>query len=144
MAKTFQFGLALRTQYPMEADITQKFEDLLQVVRLADELGYDSLTKTSHYSTAPYQAFQQFPILARLSAEAPNLRLNAGIILLSLHKPLDIAEQLATIDVMCGGKLIVGAALGYREVELKAFGTNRRERAKRFEENLIGFLFIQI
>ena len=52
MAKTFQFGLALRTQYPMEADITQKFEDLLQVVRLADELGYDSLTKTSHYSTA--------------------------------------------------------------------------------------------
>ena len=38
---------------------------------------------------------------------------------------------------MCGGKLIVGAALGYREVELKAFGTNRRERAKRFEENLI-------
>ncbi|MEC7202083.1 MAG: LLM class flavin-dependent oxidoreductase [Pseudomonadota bacterium] len=137
MAKTFQFGLALRTQYPMEADITQKFEDLLQVVRLADELGYNSLTKTSHYSTAPYQAFQQFPILARLSAEAPNLRLNAGIILLSLHKPLDIAEQLATIDVMCGGKLIVGAALGYREVELKAFGTNRRERAKRFEENLI-------
>ena len=37
----------------------------------------------------------------------------------------------------CGGMLIVGAALGYREVELKAFGTNRRERAKRFEENLI-------
>ena len=33
MAKNFQFGLALRTQYPMEADITQKFEDLLEVVR---------------------------------------------------------------------------------------------------------------
>ena len=77
---TFQFGLALRTQYPVEADIQEKFQDLLELVRLADELGYDSLTKTSHYSTAPYQAFQQLPILARLSAEAPNVRLNAGII----------------------------------------------------------------
>lgn len=137
MAKEFQFGLALRTQYPMDADISEKFQDLLELVRLADSLGYDSLTKTSHYSTAPYQAFQQFPILARLSAEAPNMRLNAGIILLSLHKPLDLAEQLASIDVMCGGKLIVGAALGYRDVEFKAFGTTPRERAKRFEENLI-------
>ena len=63
MAKKFQFGLALRTQYPMEADITQKFEDLLEVVRLSDELGYDSLTKTSHYSTAPYQAFQQLSLI---------------------------------------------------------------------------------
>ena len=134
---TFQFGLAIRTQYPMEADIQEKFQELLGLVRLADNLGYNSLTKTSHYSTAPYQAFQQFPILARLSAEAPNVRLNAGIILLSLHKPLDLAEQLASLDVMCGGKLIVGAALGYREVEFKAFGTTSRERAPRFEENLV-------
>ena len=104
MAGTFQFGIALRTQYPADSDISEKFQDLLELVRLADSLGYDSLTKTSHYSTAPYQAFQQFPLLARLSAEAPNIRLNAGIILLSLHKPLDLAEQLASIDIMCGGK----------------------------------------
>ena len=137
MAGTFQFGIALRTQYPADSDISEKLQDLLELVRSADSLGYDSLTKTSHYSTAPYQAFQQFPLLARLSAEAPNIRLNAGIILLSLHKPLDVAEQLASIDIMCGGKLIVGAALGYREVEFKAFGTTPRERAPRFEENLI-------
>ena len=87
MVGTFQFGIALRTQYPADSDISEKFQDLLELVRLADSLGYDSLTKTSHYSTAPYQAFQQFPLLARLSAEAPNIRLNAGIILLSLHKP---------------------------------------------------------
>ena len=52
------------------------------------------------------------PRLARLSAETTKLRLNAGIILLSLHKPLDIAEQLATIDIMSNGRVIFGAALG--------------------------------
>jgi alkanesulfonate monooxygenase SsuD/methylene tetrahydromethanopterin reductase-like flavin-dependent oxidoreductase (luciferase family) len=65
------------------------------------------------------------------------LPLNFGIILLSLHKPLDIAENLATMDVMSGGKVIFGAALGYREVEFLAFGTSQKERVQRFEENII-------
>src|SRR4029450_5768240 len=64
------------------------------------------------------------------------LRLNFGLLLLSPHKPLDVAEQIATVDVMSGGKVIFGVALGYREVEFLAFGTTQRERVKRFEENL--------
>jgi alkanesulfonate monooxygenase SsuD/methylene tetrahydromethanopterin reductase-like flavin-dependent oxidoreductase (luciferase family) len=55
---------------------------------------------------------------------------------LSLHKPLDIAEQMATLDVMSGGRLIFGAGLGYREVEFQGFGTTQSERVGRFEENL--------
>ena len=69
-------------------------------------------------------------------AEAPRLRLNFGLILLSLHKPLDVAEQIATVDVMSGGKVIFGVALGYRDVEFLAFGTAQKERVRRFEENL--------
>jgi alkanesulfonate monooxygenase SsuD/methylene tetrahydromethanopterin reductase-like flavin-dependent oxidoreductase (luciferase family) len=64
------------------------------------------------------------------------LRLNFGLILLSLHKPLDVAEQIATVDVMSGGKVIFGVALGYRDVEFLAFGTTQKERVRRFEENL--------
>ena len=82
------------------------------------------------------RAFQQLPMLARLSAETKSLRLNAGVVLLPLHKPLDLAEQLATIDVMSQGRLIFGAAICYREVEFEAFGTRRRDRVERFEQNL--------
>ncbi len=76
-------------------------------------------------------------MLARLSAEAPNVRLNAGIVLLSLYTPLEIAEQFATLDIMTGGRIIFGAALGYRDVEFKAFGAPINRRGQRFEENLI-------
>jgi alkanesulfonate monooxygenase SsuD/methylene tetrahydromethanopterin reductase-like flavin-dependent oxidoreductase (luciferase family) len=69
-------------------------------------------------------------------AEAPRLRILPGIVLLSLHKPLDIAEQMATLDVMSGGRLVFGAGLGYREVEFQGFGTSQSERGARFEENL--------
>lgn len=92
--------------------------------------------RSSHYSAWPYQDFQQLPYLTRMMAEAPNLRLNAGIILLPLHKPLDLAEQLATMDVMSGGRMIVGVGLGYRDVEFAGFGTVQADRIRRFEENL--------
>jgi alkanesulfonate monooxygenase SsuD/methylene tetrahydromethanopterin reductase-like flavin-dependent oxidoreductase (luciferase family) len=131
-----EFGLMLRGQFEQGEDMTARFGELMEQVRRADMLGYASITKGSHYSAYPLQDFQQLPFLARASAEGPNLRLNAGLVLLSLHKPQDIAEQLASIDVMSGGRVIFGAGLGYREVEFKAFGTTQSERVKRFEENL--------
>jgi alkanesulfonate monooxygenase SsuD/methylene tetrahydromethanopterin reductase-like flavin-dependent oxidoreductase (luciferase family) len=131
-----QFGLMLRGQFPQGDDMQARFRELLAQARLANELGYASITKGMHYSATPWQDFQQFPFLCRVMAEAPDLRINFGLILLSLHKPLDIAEQIATADVMSGGKVIVGVALGYREVEFLAFGTTQKERVTRFEENL--------
>ena len=131
-----RFGIVLRGQFEAGEDARAGFRDLIEMARLAETLGFDSITKTSHYSTHPLQTLQQIPLLARLSGEAPGLRLNAGIVLVALHKPLDLAEQLASLDVMSGGKLIFGAALGYREVEYKAFGADRKRRGALFEENL--------
>jgi alkanesulfonate monooxygenase SsuD/methylene tetrahydromethanopterin reductase-like flavin-dependent oxidoreductase (luciferase family) len=131
-----QFGLMLRAQFPQGDDLQARFREQLEQARLADTLGFASITKGMHYSSPPLQSLQQMPFLCRVIAEAPNLRVNFGLILLALHKPLDIAEQLATVDVMSGGKVIFGAALGYREVEYLAFGTTQKERVRRFEENL--------
>jgi alkanesulfonate monooxygenase SsuD/methylene tetrahydromethanopterin reductase-like flavin-dependent oxidoreductase (luciferase family) len=131
-----RFGLMLRAQFPEGDDMTARFRELMEQARLAEALGFDSITKGMHYSSPPWQSLQQLPFLSRVMAEAPRLRLNFGLILLSLHKPLDVAEQIATVDVMSGGKVIFGVALGYRDVEFLAFGTTQKERVKRFEENL--------
>src|SRR5215475_8079601 len=131
-----RFGLMLRAQFPEGDDMTARFQELLEQARLADALGFDSITKGMHYSSPPWQSLQQLPFLCRIMAEAPHARINFGLVLLSLHKPLDVAEQIATADVLSGGKVIFGIALGYREVEFLAFGTTQKERVKRFEENL--------
>ena len=132
-----QFGLMMRAQVPPGDDMQQRFGELVEQARLANRLGYASITKGMHYSAAPWRDLQQFPFLSRIMAEAPAMRLNFGLVLLSLHKPLDIAEQIATVDVMSGGRVILGVALGYRDVEYLAFGTTQKERVKRFEENLV-------
>jgi len=136
-APAFQFGLVVRGQAEPGEDISRRFEETLALVRLADRLGYDSVTKTSHYSAHPFQMLQLVPMLARFAAEAPRLRLNAGVVLLTLLSPLHVAEEFATLDVISGGKIILGVGLGYREVEFKAFGVPRGERARRFEDNLV-------
>lgn len=79
MAADFQFGLVIRGQAEPGEDIARRFEETLALVRLADRLGYDSITKTAHYSAHPWQMLQLVPMLARFTAEAPHLRLNAGV-----------------------------------------------------------------
>jgi alkanesulfonate monooxygenase SsuD/methylene tetrahydromethanopterin reductase-like flavin-dependent oxidoreductase (luciferase family) len=137
MAAAFQFGLVVRGQAEPGEDIAARFDETIALVRLADRLGYDSITKTAHYSAHPWQMLQLVPMLARFTAEAPRLRLNAGVVLLPLLSPLHVAEEFATLDVMSGGKVTLGVGLGYRDVEFKAFGVPRSQRARRLEDNLI-------
>jgi alkanesulfonate monooxygenase SsuD/methylene tetrahydromethanopterin reductase-like flavin-dependent oxidoreductase (luciferase family) len=133
----FKFGVLLRSQFPRDQDLTACFQDVCAMARLVDALGFDSLVKGSHYGATGLADFQQVPFLARIMTEAPRCRLVAGVSLLALHKPLDIAEQFATLDVMSGGRAVLGAALGYREEEFRAFGTTQSERVRRLEENLV-------
>jgi alkanesulfonate monooxygenase SsuD/methylene tetrahydromethanopterin reductase-like flavin-dependent oxidoreductase (luciferase family) len=137
MTARFQFGLVVRGQAEQGEDIARRFQETLAIVRLADRLGFDSITKTAHYSAYPFQMLQLVPMLARFAAEAPRLRLNAGVLLLPLLSPLHVAEEFATLDVISGGKIILGVGLGYRDVEFKAFGVPRSQRARRFEANLV-------
>ncbi|HZU88562.1 MAG TPA: LLM class flavin-dependent oxidoreductase [Stellaceae bacterium] len=131
-----ELSLMIRGQHPAGDDMEARLAGDLALARRAEALGFNAVVKGSHYSAHPLQSLQQIPFLAQVAALAPRLRLVAGLVLLPLHKPLDLAEQLATLDIMSGGKLVFGAGLGYRDVEFKAFGADRRRAAARFEECL--------
>jgi probable F420-dependent oxidoreductase len=100
---------------------------------LRDE-GYDAVWIGQHYRTYPEQFFQTTPLLARLAAEAGHMTVGTNLLLLPLHNPVDVAEQYATMDVVAGGRFVLGVGLGYRQEEYDTFGVDRRTRARRFEE----------
>lgn len=131
-----QFGVMQRGVFPWGEDMRARFLELMEQARFLEKLGYDSITKGSHFSTYPHREMTQIPYLCRVMAEAPSLRMNAGIVLLTLHNPLEVAEYFATMDLMSGGKVIFGCALGYRDVEYKGFGVKKGEGVSRFEANL--------
>jgi alkanesulfonate monooxygenase SsuD/methylene tetrahydromethanopterin reductase-like flavin-dependent oxidoreductase (luciferase family) len=114
----------------------ERIAELIEQVKLARDFGFDSISASQHYLAAPFQYFQPIPLLARIAAESGDMTLITNILLLPLYNPVDLAEQLATLDIICDGRLVCGVGLGYRDVEYTVFGVERASRVSRFEEAL--------
>src|SRR5262249_56210993 len=129
-------GLGLSAQPLPEEPEAGRFREHVEQVRLARAVGFSSVWASQHYLSDPFTYFQPIPTLARMAAEARGMSLGTGVILLPLQHPVDIAEQLATLDVISDGRVIFGAGLGYRDVENAAFGHDPKERVGRLVEGL--------
>lgn len=79
--------------------------------------------------------FHAMLLLARAAAEAPGLELGM-VALLPLYHPVEAAEQVATLDVICGGKFVMAPALGWRTFQFNAFGIPKAQRVSRSGEVL--------
>ena len=80
--------------------------------------------------------FHAMLLLARAAAEAPDLELGM-VSLLPLYRPVEAAEQVATLDVICGGRFVLAPALGWRDFQFNAFGVPKKERLSRFREVMV-------
>ncbi len=70
----------------------------------------------------------------------PSVSVATGILLLPLHHPLTIAEEMATMDAVSGGRAIMGVGIGYSRDEFDAFGVDRTTRTERFGSEVIPLL----
>jgi alkanesulfonate monooxygenase SsuD/methylene tetrahydromethanopterin reductase-like flavin-dependent oxidoreductase (luciferase family) len=131
-----QFGLQLNSQHPATENMQDRLQELLEQVHLAQAVGFHSIVAPQHYLPAPFQMLQPLPLLARMAAEAKQMRLIAGIMLLSLQNPVALAEDIGTLDVICHGQFTLGVALGYREPEFQAFGVAKADAVPRLIEVL--------
>ena len=75
-------------------------------------------------------------LLSNLAAHAPGLYLGTAVFLLPPHHPVAVAEQTATLDIISGGKFLFGVGQGYRDVEFRSFGLEKRQRRQRMVEGL--------
>ena len=132
-----RFGLSLSglLQDSGDSDMVQRFADVLDIVRLGRELGFEYIYTGHHYLTHPYQMMQPLPALARISAETGDMDLLTTI-LMPLQNPVRLAEEVATLDVITNGHIIVATALGYRDEEYEAFGVTRKDRIPRMLEGM--------
>jgi len=128
-------GLFITNQQTLDTDMVSALDDQFAMVRLARDCGWDSLFSGQHYLSNNKQ-LQMVPLLARLAAEAGEMTIGLGILLLNLHNPVYTAETVATLDIIARGNFIFGVGLGYRDIEFDAFGVPKGERVKRLEEYL--------
>ena len=132
-----KFGLSLSglLQHSRDGNMVERFADVLHLVRVARDLEFDYIYAGQHYLTHPFQMLQPLVSLARLGAETGDMDM-LSTILVPLQNPVQMAEDVATVDVLTNGRIIVNAALGYRDAEYEAFGVIREDRIARMFETL--------
>jgi alkanesulfonate monooxygenase SsuD/methylene tetrahydromethanopterin reductase-like flavin-dependent oxidoreductase (luciferase family) len=130
------YGLVLCSQFTSDDDIVTRFAEQVEQVRFARDAGFSSVWATQHYLADPFQYLHPLAVLSRIVPESGSMRIGTAITLMALQNPVDLAEELATLDIISGGRLTVGAGLGYRDTEFDAFGVPRDARLRRFLDNL--------
>ena len=130
-----RLGIFLSAQHPPAMAPAEIARDCCEQTRLARELGFDDVSAGQHFLTQPYQMLQLVPLLARVAAEAGEMRVCSGILLLTLLNPVEVAENAATLDAITDGRFVLGLGLGYRQEENDAFGLPER-RLRIFEQKL--------
>ncbi|MGH7401071.1 MAG: TIGR03619 family F420-dependent LLM class oxidoreductase [Candidatus Rokuibacteriota bacterium] len=114
---------------------------LIQLAARAEEMGLDSIWVTDHVIvprdiTLIYRSDMLDPlaVLPWLSGVTERIALGTSVIVLPYRSPLPVAKLLASVDVLSGGRLIVGVAVGWVEGEFEALGVPFRERGRRTDE----------
>ena len=121
---------------PPERPPTQILDEVIQVGRAASTMGYAWISTPHHWLSYPTVWPQPYPLLARLAPETGTMRLKTSVLLLPLLNPVEVAENIATLDHLTHGRLTLGVAIGYRDEELQVVGLSRRDRVAKFEESL--------
>ena len=117
-------------------------EAIEEIAKRAEELNYDSLWLTDHilvpkiYSNPYGNTFEILTTLAYLSGKTERIKLGTSILVLPLRNPIIVTKQLVNIDILSGGRLILGVAIGWMEEEFKFLNSNFKLRRRIFEENL--------
>jgi len=131
------FGLALENFTPADRD--PDVESIVTYARRAEELEFASLWAWDHMflgSGRPFPFLESLSTLALLTAHTERVELGTGILVLPLRRAAILAKTAATIEIMSGGRLTLGMAVGWYEREFDACGVPFHQRGRIFEENL--------
>jgi probable F420-dependent oxidoreductase len=127
MDRAMKIGLS-----PLQGEAS--FEETLRECERGEAAGFDSIWLGEHHNNP---VLYPAPLigLAAVASRTRSIRLGTGVLLLPLYHPVMVAEEGAMIDVISGGRLILGVGAGYAPEEFAAFGYSLKERGSRLEES---------
>src|SRR5260370_576945 len=108
----------------------------LERIEIMDRTGYDAVWLAEHH----FSSFSVCPSVHMMgmlaAARTTRLRIGTGVSLAPFYHPLRLAEEVALLDVLSGGRVNWGAGRGFARVEFTAFGVPPEESATRFRETV--------
>jgi alkanesulfonate monooxygenase SsuD/methylene tetrahydromethanopterin reductase-like flavin-dependent oxidoreductase (luciferase family) len=116
--------------------LVKQYEAALEMCAWAEEKGFDSITLSEHHGTDDGFLPAPLAFAGCIVGRTKKIRVGVAALLLPLHDPIRVAEDLAVLDLASGGRVGITAGLGYRPEEYAMFGKDWEGRGKLFDECL--------
>jgi alkanesulfonate monooxygenase SsuD/methylene tetrahydromethanopterin reductase-like flavin-dependent oxidoreductase (luciferase family) len=112
------------------------YERALERISIMDQTGYDAVWLAEHHFSTYSVCPSVHMMGAMAAARTKRLRIGTGVSLAPFYNPLRLAEEVALLDVLSGGRVNWGAGRGFERSEFAAFGIPGEESAARFHETV--------
>src|SRR5262245_9604424 len=132
-----QFGIYSSIANPPRGErLDRSIDEVIAEAQLAEANGFDSCFFGEHHQDT--DGFLPSPLIVAtaVAARTRTLRVGTSVILLPLHHPVRVAEDVITLDLVSKGRVTVGVGIGYQEADFRAFGVPMEERLTRFLESV--------
>ena len=129
-------GLRFDLRVAPFADTTHaaQYAACLDMCEWADATGFDVVAISEHHGVEDGYMSSPVTLAAAIAARTKRISINIAAILVPLHDPIRLAEQLATAALVAGGRLSLVAGMGYRPEEFEMAGVDRTARGRLFDE----------
>ena len=124
------------------AEVSRRYRAALDMAAYADEHGFDLCVLSEHHASDDGYLPSPLILAGAVAARTERLAINISALLVPLHDPVRLAEDLTVLDLLSGGRVSMVAGLGYRPVEYALFEREWKRRGKRMDENLDTMLAI--
>ena len=114
----------------------QFYREALEEVVRSEELGFDSVWMEEHHGVKDHYWPSPLTVLAGFATRTSRMLLGTDILVMPFYHPVRLAEDVALLDVISGGRFILGTAIGYKPDEFALYDTPLEKRGARFEEGL--------
>jgi alkanesulfonate monooxygenase SsuD/methylene tetrahydromethanopterin reductase-like flavin-dependent oxidoreductase (luciferase family) len=116
---------------------SETYRDELSLADMAEGLGFDSVWTLDHHFTGYVMSPDPTQLLSYVAGRTKRIQLGTAVIVLPWHDPVEIAEKIALLDLVSGGRTIFGFGRGAATVEYKGFRIPMEEARDRFVESAI-------
>ncbi|HVA22043.1 MAG TPA: LLM class flavin-dependent oxidoreductase [Candidatus Micrarchaeia archaeon] len=132
------FGLITCQRVPGERRTDEElYRQAIELAVLADQLGIRSVWVSEHHFVDDGYLPALLPLCAAIAARTERVTIGTGLLLAPLHEPVRLAEDAAVVDLLSGGRLILGLGLGWRAEELAALRIPTGERGQLLEDTVV-------
>ena len=130
------FGTFLLMQSPSARSSREIYARAIEMALTAERLGFNNIWLAEHHFSTYGYLSRPVQLATYIAARTTRLRVGTAVIVVPLHHPLVVAEEIATLETLAPGRIDIGLGRGYQHYEFERFGLELESGRARLEESV--------